>query len=87
MTTGFSGAGTAMLQVWSVIAYTFKKKWSGRTPREAHKVSRLMPSVDFGDILPPISLLATIGLSYVVINPLLNVVSTLAVAVLWFAYK
>ena len=87
MASGMTGAGSAFLQVVPLAMHYLKKKWLGRTPREAYGVSLVMPSIDFGVVLPPISLLATIGLSYVVINPLLNVVSTLAVAVLWFAYK
>ncbi|KAH7106891.1 DUF221 family protein [Auriculariales sp. MPI-PUGE-AT-0066] len=85
--TGMSGAGSAFLQAVPLVIHFLKKKFLGRTPREAYSASLIMPSIDFGVIMPPISLLATIGLSYVVLNPLVNVFSTIAVGMLWFAYK
>jgi hypothetical protein len=40
-------------------------------------VSFVMPSADFGVVLPRMSLLATIGFAYSVISPIINGLATL----------
>ncbi|EJD51988.1 DUF221-domain-containing protein [Auricularia subglabra TFB-10046 SS5] len=87
ISTGFTGAGMAFLQLVPLVLHYVKKWLFGRTPREAYSVSFIMPALDFGVVIPPISLLATIGLSYSVISPLMNVVAVIASGLLWFAYK
>jgi hypothetical protein len=61
------GAASALLQVGPLILYFIEKIWFGHTPREAFQATFLMPSFDFGIMLPRMSLLATIGLAYSII--------------------
>jgi hypothetical protein len=61
------GAAGALLQVGPLIIYFVKKIFFGNTPRDAYEATFLMPSFDFGIVLPRMSLLATIGLAYSVI--------------------
>lgn len=53
-----------------------------------HLAPPLMPfQANFGVILPPISLLATIGLSFSILAPIVNAVALMAFGLLWFAYS
>ena len=45
LTTGFSGAGGAFLQVAPLILHYIKKWLFGRTPRQAFSASFVMPTV------------------------------------------
>ncbi|KAJ7899036.1 DUF221 family protein [Mycena leptocephala] len=50
-------------------------------------VTFLMPSADFGLILPRLSLLATIGFAYSVLNPIINVFALLSYLMFYLAFK
>ncbi|KAF5389147.1 hypothetical protein D9757_004969 [Collybiopsis confluens] len=75
ITQGLAGAGSALAQLFPLVGYYFGKWFMGRTPRQAFDVTFLMPSADFGTLLPSISLLATIGLAYSTLNPLINLLA------------
>jgi calcium permeable stress-gated cation channel len=62
------GAAGALLQVGPLIIYFVKKMFFGNTPREAFEATFLMPSFDFGIMLPRMSLLATIGFAYSIVS-------------------
>ncbi|KIM21246.1 hypothetical protein M408DRAFT_333566 [Serendipita vermifera MAFF 305830] len=84
---GLMGAAGALLQVGPLIFYFVKKIFFGNTPREAYQATFLMPSFDFGVMLPRMSLLATIGLAYSIISPVINALALLAFALFWFSWK
>ncbi|KIJ24983.1 hypothetical protein M422DRAFT_194019 [Sphaerobolus stellatus SS14] len=87
ITRGLTGAGSALLQVFTLLVYFIKKWFLGRTPRQAYRVTFMMPDADFGVILPQLSLLATIGLTYSVLSPIINGLAALAFALFYFAWK
>ncbi|THH27230.1 hypothetical protein EUX98_g6964 [Antrodiella citrinella] len=84
---GLAGAGSALLQVGVLVMYLVKKWWLGRTPREAFRVTFMMPKADFGLILPKISLLATIALAYSVLAPIINGLAMVAFMLFFFSWK
>ncbi|KZS87835.1 DUF221-domain-containing protein [Sistotremastrum niveocremeum HHB9708] len=84
---GFAGAGGALLQIAPLIMHFIKKKFLGRTPRQAFDVTFLMPNADFGVILPRMSLLATIGIAYSVISPIINALAFASYLLLFLAWK
>lgn len=61
------GAAGALLQVGPLILFFVKKIFFGNTPREAYEATFMMPSFDFGIMLPRMSLLATIAFAYAII--------------------
>ncbi|GJJ07100.1 hypothetical protein Clacol_001300 [Clathrus columnatus] len=85
--TGLTGAGSALLQLVDLSIYYFKKWYMGRTPRQTFAVTFNMPSTDFGVVMPQMSLLATIGLAYSVLSPIINGLATLAFALYYFVWK
>ncbi|KAF9058941.1 hypothetical protein BDP27DRAFT_529917 [Rhodocollybia butyracea] len=87
LTQGLSGAGTALAQLSPLIKYYFGKWFLGRTPRQAFDVTFSMPSADFGTLLPRLSLLATIGLAYSVLNPLINFLALICYGCYYIAWK
>ncbi|KAJ3569623.1 hypothetical protein NP233_g4933 [Leucocoprinus birnbaumii] len=87
ITQGLSGAGAAILQLGDLVLYFIKKWFLGRTPRQAYGVSFLMPSADFGVILPRLSLLATIGFAYSALSPLINLLALLCYVMFYIAWK
>ncbi|KAG6898143.1 hypothetical protein C0992_004859 [Termitomyces sp. T32_za158] len=78
ITQGLAGAGSALVQLVPLVLHFFKKRFLGRTPRQAYEVTFLMPSADFGIILPRLSLLATIGFAYSVLSPLINLLALIS---------
>lgn len=64
---GFTGAASALLQAGSLIVFFIQKLFFGQTPRGAFTATFTMPKVDFGEMLPRISLLATIAIAYSII--------------------
>ena len=64
---GFTGAATALLQAGSLVVFFIQRIFFGQTPRGAYAATFMMPMVDFGEMLPRISLLATIAIAYSVI--------------------
>jgi calcium permeable stress-gated cation channel len=74
------GSAGALLQVGPLIIYFVKKIFFGSTPRDAYQATFLMPSFEFGIMLPRMSLLATIGLAYSVIAYVLHYTRLLKVA-------
>jgi len=64
---GFTGAASALLQAASLVIFFIQRLFFGQTPRGAFTARFVMPMVDFGEMLPRISLLATIAIAYSVI--------------------
>lgn len=64
---GFTGAASALLQAGSLIIFFIQRIFFGQTPRGAYTATFMMPLVDFGEMLPRISLLATIAIAYSII--------------------
>ncbi|KAJ4485800.1 DUF221 family protein [Lentinula aciculospora] len=87
ITQGLAGAGSALAQLFPLVGYYFGKWFLGRTPRQAFDVTFLMPSADFGTLLPRLSLLATIGLAYSVLNPLINLLAFICYGCYYIAWK
>ncbi|TFK46380.1 DUF221-domain-containing protein [Heliocybe sulcata] len=87
VTQGLTGAASALIQLGSLILHFIRKWFLGRTPRQAYGVTFLMPSANFGTVLPRISLLATIGLVYSVLSPIINGLATVAFFLLFIAWK
>ncbi|KIP07764.1 hypothetical protein PHLGIDRAFT_70481 [Phlebiopsis gigantea 11061_1 CR5-6] len=87
LTQGLSGAGSALLQVGTILLYFSKKWFLGRTPRQAYEVTFMMPQADFGLVLPRISLLATIGLAYSVLSPIINGLAMLSFLLFFVSWK
>ncbi|KAJ3909109.1 DUF221 family protein [Lentinula edodes] len=87
ITQGLAGAGSALAQLFPLVGYYFGKWFLGRTPRQAFNVTFLMPSADFGTLLPRLSLLATIGLAYSVLNPLINLLALICFGCYYIAWK
>ncbi|KAF8586259.1 DUF221-domain-containing protein [Ramaria rubella] len=87
VTQGLTGAGSALLQVATLFMHYIRKWFFGRTPRQAYAVTFLMPSADFGTVLPQMSLLATIGLAYSVLSPIINGLATLAFVLFYLSWK
>ncbi|KAJ3756725.1 DUF221 family protein [Lentinula raphanica] len=87
VTQGLAGAGSALAQIAPLLGYYFGKWFLGRTPRQAFNVTFLMPSADFGTLLPRLSLLATIGLAYSVLNPLINLLAFICYGCYYIAWK
>ncbi|KAF5364658.1 hypothetical protein D9758_005530 [Tetrapyrgos nigripes] len=87
VTQGMSGAGMALIQLMPLIKHYFKKVFLGRTPRQAFAVTFRMPSIDFGETLPRLSLLATIAFAYSVLNPLINFLAFVSYIMMYIAYK
>jgi hypothetical protein len=84
---GLSGAGSALIQLVPLIMHYVRKWFLGRTPRQAYEVTFVMPSADFGVILPPLSLLAAIGFAYSVISPIINVLALVTFMFFYIAWK
>lgn len=87
VTQGLAGAGAALVQLFSLIMYFVRKRFLGRTPRQAYEVTFLMPAADFGTILPRLSLLATITFAYSVLNPLINPLALICFGMFYLAWK
>ncbi|CAK5265567.1 unnamed protein product [Mycena citricolor] len=87
VTQGLAGAGAALAQLFPLLFHFIRKWLTGRTPRQAFTVTFLMPAADFGLILPTISLLATIGFSYSMLNPMINLFALLSFVMFFIAYK
>ncbi|CAL1696410.1 unnamed protein product [Somion occarium] len=87
LTQGLTGAGSALLQVGVLFMHFIKRWFLGRTPRQAYAVTFLMPMADFGLVLPRISLLATIALTYSVLSPIINGLAMVAFLLFFFAWK
>ncbi|KAK0441132.1 DUF221 family protein [Armillaria borealis] len=87
LTQGFAGAGGALAQLMPLVLHYIRKWFLGRTPRQAFSVTYMMPSADFGIILPRLSLLATIAFAYSVLNPLINVMALISFVMFYLAFK
>jgi len=55
----------------------------GNTPRQTYNVEFMMPNTDLGTTLPRLSLLATIGIAYSVIAPIVAAFAAIAFSLLW----
>ncbi|KAG7093058.1 hypothetical protein E1B28_009350 [Marasmius oreades] len=84
---GLAGAGVALSQLIPLVLHFIKKWFLGRTPRQAYSVTFLMPSADIETTLPRLSLLATIGFAYSVLNPLINALAFMSYGMFYVAYK
>ncbi|KAB5591080.1 hypothetical protein CTheo_5492 [Ceratobasidium theobromae] len=84
---GLAGSAGALAQIRPLVLYFFKKHLFGSTPRQAFEVTFMMPHADFGEVLPRLSLLCTIGLAYSVIAPVINGLAMLAFALYYIAWK
>ncbi|KAJ7217741.1 DUF221 family protein [Mycena pura] len=87
LTQGLAGAGAALAQLFPIVIHFVRKWLLGRTPRQAFSVTFLMPSADFSLILPRLSLLATIGFAYSVLNPIINLFALLSYVMFYLAFK
>ncbi|KAK7039087.1 phosphate metabolism protein 7 [Paramarasmius palmivorus] len=87
ITQGLAGAGIALAQLIPMIIHFIKKWFLGRTPRQAYGVTFMMPAAEFDVILPRMSLLATIGFAYSVLNPLINPLACVSFGMFYIAYK
>ncbi|KAG8984560.1 hypothetical protein FRB90_005237 [Tulasnella sp. 427] len=87
VTTGLAGAASALLQLAGLVLYFVHRWLFGDTPRQAFRKTFVMPTADFGVILPRISLVATIAIAYSVIAPVINGLALLAFSLLWVAWK
>ena len=67
--------------------YFIKKRLLGSTPRQTFDITYKMPSVDFGTLLPRLSLIATIGFAYSILSPLINAVAFVSFTLFFVAYK
>ncbi|KAJ7268676.1 late exocytosis, associated with Golgi transport-domain-containing protein [Mycena haematopus] len=77
----------ALAQLFPIVIHFVRKWFLGRTPRQAYSVTFLMPSADFGLVLPRLSLLATIGFAYSVLNPVINIFALLSYIMFYLAFK
>ncbi|KAF5364570.1 hypothetical protein D9758_005528 [Tetrapyrgos nigripes] len=59
----------------------------GMTLRQVFAVTFRMPSIDFGETLPQLSLLATITFAYSVLNPLINFLAFVSYIMMYIACK
>ncbi|KAL1686821.1 hypothetical protein GGG16DRAFT_63488 [Schizophyllum commune] len=84
---GLTGAGGALAQLVPIAMYFIKKRLLGSTPRQTYDITYKMPSVDFGTLLPRLSLIATIGFAYSILSPLINAVAFVSFALFFVAYK
>ncbi|KAL1744955.1 hypothetical protein HDZ31DRAFT_37437 [Schizophyllum fasciatum] len=84
---GLAGAGGALAQLAPIAMYFIKKRLLGSTPRQTFDITYRMPSVDFGTLLPRLSLIATIGFAYSILSPLINVVAFASFTLFFIAYK
>ncbi|KAK7031452.1 hypothetical protein R3P38DRAFT_2923651 [Favolaschia claudopus] len=87
VTQGLAGAGAALAQLFPVVLHFIRKWFLGRTPRQAYSVTFMMPSAEFGLVLPRLSLLATIGFAYSVLNPVINLFALLSYLMFYLAFK
>ncbi|KAF8070342.1 DUF221 family protein [Lyophyllum atratum] len=87
VTQGLAGAGGALVQLVPLIIHYIRKWFLGRTPRQAYGVTFLMPSADFGIVLPRLSLLATIAFAYSVLSPLINLLALISFSMFYLAWK
>ncbi|PFH52049.1 hypothetical protein AMATHDRAFT_57827 [Amanita thiersii Skay4041] len=87
VTQGLAGAGSALAQIVPLVLHYVRKWLLGRTPRQAYNVTFLMPSADFGVILPRLSLLATVAFAYSVLSPLINLLAFMSYIMYYFAWK
>ncbi|KAG8889514.1 hypothetical protein FRB98_003988 [Tulasnella sp. 332] len=87
ITTGLSGAASALLQLGGLVMFYVNRWLFGDTPRKAYQKTFVMPNTDLGVQLPRISLLAAIALAYSVIAPIINGLAMLSFFLLWIAYK
>lgn len=87
VTQGLAGAGSALVQLFPLILHFVKKWFLGRTPRQAYEVTFIMPSADFGVVLPRLSLLATITFAYSIMSPLINLLALVSFVMLYIAWK
>ncbi|KAF7306002.1 hypothetical protein HMN09_00754700 [Mycena chlorophos] len=87
VTQGLAGAGAAMAQLFPIVIHFIRKWFLGRTPRQAFNVTFMMPSANFSLILPRMSLLATIGFVYSLLNPLINLFALLSYFMFYLAFK
>ncbi|KAF7321922.1 hypothetical protein MKEN_00714500 [Mycena kentingensis (nom. inval.)] len=87
VTQGLAGAGAAMAQLFPIVIHFIRKWFLGRTPRQAFHVTFMMPAADFGLILPRLSLLATIGFVYSLLNPLINLFAFASYLMFYLAFK
>ncbi|KAF8917993.1 hypothetical protein CPB85DRAFT_1284409 [Mucidula mucida] len=83
-TQGLAAAGGALAQLVPIVLHYVSKWFLGRTPRQAYAVTFVMPSADFGIIMPRLSLLATIAFAYSILSPLINV---MAFCMFFLAFK
>ncbi|KAF7376421.1 hypothetical protein MSAN_00057600 [Mycena sanguinolenta] len=87
VTQGLAGAGAALAQLFPIVIHFVRKWFLGRTPRQAYSVTFLMPSTDFGLLLPRLSLLAVIGFVYSVLNPSKLIKHLLGYSMFYLAFK
>ncbi|KAL0946485.1 hypothetical protein HGRIS_012702 [Hohenbuehelia grisea] len=87
VTQGLAGAGMALIQLAPLVLHYIRKWFLGRTPRQAYNVTFIMPSADFGTILPRLSLLATIGFAYSVLSPLINLLAFCTYVMFYITWK
>ncbi|KAL8284084.1 hypothetical protein RQP46_005197 [Phenoliferia psychrophenolica] len=81
VTTALAGASGALLQVVTLILYYVKLFILGSTPRSVYKIK-------FGlSKFPNMTLLATIGLTYSVIAPLISGFAACSFGLFYFVYK
>ncbi|TRM61312.1 hypothetical protein BD626DRAFT_406026 [Schizophyllum amplum] len=87
ITQGLAGAGGALAQLVPIVMYFIKKRLLGSTPRQTYGIMFLMPSADFGTLMPRMSLIATIGFSYSILTPLINAAAFVSFLLFFIAYK
>ncbi|KAH8926797.1 DUF221-domain-containing protein [Atractiella rhizophila] len=87
VTTGFAGAAGALLQISTLVVYYVKLFILGSTPRSVYGIKFTMSSVQWGTLFPNMSLLAVIGISYMIISPIINGLACVAFIIFYATYK
>lgn len=87
MLQGFSGGINALLQLPRFVLYYLKYLMFTSTPRQTHTLQTQMPNVQWGTLLPSITLLTIISLAYAVIAPIICGFAVVSFALLYFVYK
>ncbi|KAG0149122.1 hypothetical protein CROQUDRAFT_74529 [Cronartium quercuum f. sp. fusiforme G11] len=87
VTTSLTSASGALLQVFDLILYYLKLFVFASTPRSVFDIRYTMSRPQFGTLFPNTTLLATIGLAYSIIAPVMTILALLAFSVYWLAYK
>ncbi|KAI8451639.1 hypothetical protein BY996DRAFT_7281872 [Phakopsora pachyrhizi] len=87
VTTSLNGAASSLLQVFDLILYYLKLSVFASTPRSVFNICYTMSRPQFGTLFPNTTLLATLGLAYSIIAPIMSLLALFAFSLHWIVYK